>query len=117
MKNLLIGIGLGLAVAGCGSSPNKPSQYAKVEYNVTGSASRASMTYATSNGGTSQQGDRTLPWSFSTTMSAGEFVYLSAQNSGQSGCVNVEIRVRSQYYKSTQSCGAFVIATVSGTVE
>lgn len=104
---------------GCGSGGGgtQPSRFAAVQYRVTGTATQASMTYATSGGGTAQQGDRFLPWSFETTMSTGDFVYISAQNSGETGCVNVEIRVRAVTYKSTQSCGAFVIATASGSVE
>lgn len=106
-----------LSLSACGGSATKPSQSVKVEYFVTGSASRASMTYATAGGGTAQQADRALPWSFNTTMATGDYLYISAQNSGSTGCVSVEIRTRGSYYKSTQSCGAFVIATASGTVE
>lgn len=113
-------IALVALVAGCGGgSSNEPSRLSRVEYVVTGAATatRASMTYATAGGGTAQQSDQLLPWSFSTTMTTGEFVYISAQNSGQFGCVIVEIKVRNAPYKSTQSCGAFVIATASGSVE
>ena len=98
-------VAVGVGACGGGSS-TEPTRFSAVEYRVTGTATRASMTYATSGGGTAQQADRTLPWSFDTTMSRGEFVYISAQNSGSSGCVNVEIRVRSQSFRSTQSCGA-----------
>ena len=108
----------GLTACGGGSGVGtQPSQSASVEYLVTGTATRASMTYATANGGTAQQADRTLPWSFTTVMNRGDFVYVSAQNSGQTGCVTVEIKVRNASYRSTQSCGAFVIATASGSVE
>jgi len=116
MKQTVLLVMLAATACGGGSS-TKPSQFAKVEYLVTGSAVRASMTYETASGGTAQQGDRALPWSFDTTMSPGNFVYISAQNSGATGCVTVEIRVRNAPYKTTQSCGAFVIATASGTVE
>jgi hypothetical protein len=58
-----------------------------------------------------------LPWAFDTVLNPGDFVYISAQNSGSTGCVTVEIRVRNASYRTTQSCGAFVIATASGTVE
>lgn len=105
-------------VTSCGGgSSNEPSRFARVDYLVTGTATRASMTYATAGGGTAQQADRALPWSFDTVMSPGDFVYISAQNSGSTGCVSVEIKVRNAFYKTTQSCGAFVIATASGSVE
>ena len=106
-----------IALDNCAGSPSKPSSSIGVQYLVTGSSSRASMTYATAGSGTAQQSDRAIPWSFSTTMAPGDFAYISAQNSGQTGCVSVEIRVRGDYFKSTQSCGAYVIATASGTVE
>lgn len=87
-----------------------------VEYLVRGTASAASMTYATGGGGTSQTGDRTLPWSVTTTgFVSGQFVYISAQNGGSTGCVTVEIRKRGNSYKTEQSCGAYVIASASGT--
>lgn len=117
MKKTAIALVVLALSAACGSHATEPSRFAAVDYTVSGSAARASMTYATSGGGTSQTGDLTLPWTFGTTMSPGDFVYLSAQNGGSSGCVTVEIRVRKTVFKSTQSCGAFVIATVSGTVE
>jgi hypothetical protein len=108
-----------LCVSACGDDggPTQPSQQARIEYHVTGSATRASMTYATAGNGTAQAGDRALPWSFDWTANRGDFVYLSAQNAGQAGCVTVEIKVRGATFKTTQSCGAFVIATASGSVE
>lgn len=117
MKRTLPLVTLLFGLAACGSTSTEPSRFAAIDYTVSGTAVRASMTYATASGGTSQTGDLALPWTFATTMSPGDFVYLSAQNAGSSGCVTVEIRVRKTVFKSTQSCGAFVIATVSGTVE
>jgi hypothetical protein len=116
MKRTLTAILAMLSLA-CGSSPTEPSPQAFVVYNVTGTATRASMTYATSGGGTAQQGDRALPWSFNWMAKRGDFVYVSAQNSGSTGCVTVEIKVRDKVFQTTQSCGAFVIATASGSVE
>lgn len=118
---MLVSVLCVLAQLGCKSptSPSEPSTPARsfVEYTVSGTATRASLTYATSGGGTAQQADRALPWTFSWTANRGDFVYISAQNSGQTGCVSVTITVRSATYKTTQSCGAFVIATASGTVD
>jgi len=115
--NVMIGM---MAVVGLTGSKNPlapaPTS-ALVTYVVTGTASRASMTYATADSGTAQQGARGLPWQHSWVADMGEFAYLSAQNDGSSGCVTVEIKLDNAPWKSTQSCGAYVIASVSGSVE
>jgi hypothetical protein len=100
---------------GCGGSPNSPSDPPDVEYRVS-AASRASLiTYANRQGGTSQVSDVGLPWSFSfDDPSAGQFLYVSAQNAG-TGPIRVEIFRRGQLFQSSMSTGQFVIATASGT--
>jgi hypothetical protein len=115
--NVMIGMMAIVGISGCKlTSPTAPKN-AWVEYSVTGTATRASMTYATASNGTAQQSERGLPWKHEWMADAGEFTYISAQNDGSTGCVRVEIKLRNVPWKSTQSCGAYVIASVSGSVE
>lgn len=85
-----------------------------LEYRVRGS--RASLTYENCSGGTSQNSSANLPWSFTCpTFGSGQFVYISAQNTGDSGTITVQIYKRGVLYKESSSSGAFAIATASGT--
>lgn len=85
-----------------------------LEYRVTGS--RASLTYSNCTAGTSQVGAANLPWSFTcSSVPSGQFVYISAQNTGDSGTVTVSIYKRGVLYRTSSSTGAFVIATASGS--
>jgi hypothetical protein len=89
-----------------------------LEYRVTGTgaASSAGLTYANCTNGTSQASDAQLPWSFTcSSIPTGQFLYISAQNNRNSGCVKTQIYKRGTLYKESESCGAFVIATASGT--
>lgn len=87
---------------------------AALEYRVTGS--RASLTYSNCSAGTSQIGAANLPWSFTcTSIPTGQFLYISAQNTGDSGTITVQIYKRGVLYRESSSTGAFVIATASGS--
>ena len=101
------------AAASC-SGKNILTGSGTVTYRVNGTAARADLTYEASSG-TSQQANVTLPWSTNRPAKTGDFLYISAQNAGQTGCVNVEIVSGDKVLKSTQSCGAFVIASASTT--
>jgi hypothetical protein len=104
---------------------NQPAGPILVKYVVTGGPEapvksepgrRAFLTYATSGMGTQQIERAELPWTYSSSdFAAGEFLYLSAQNSSEYGCVKVEIFKESVLYKTAESCGAYVIATANGT--
>lgn len=110
-------IGLGcalLALLSC-SGKNPLTGSGTVLYRVTGTATRADLTFASSGGGTSQQSNVALPWTTSIAAHDGDFLYISAQNDGQTGCVHVEILSGSKTLNDAQSCGAFVIATASAT--
>ena len=84
-----------------------------VTYEVTGTASSASMTYETP-GGTSQQSDMSLPWSHTFSAEEGQFLYISAQNQDRAGTVTAAIKVDGVIAKSSTSSGAYVIASTSG---
>ena len=87
-----------------------------VTYKVSGTASAASLTYETPQGGAVQI-DVSLPWSVDQTFKDGDFAYISAQNKGEDGAVTTEIYVDGQPWKSTTSQGAYKIAEASGSVE
>jgi hypothetical protein len=120
MKHVVVVIAVVACVglAGCGkeeSSPTAPTPTSvSVKYKVESPYS-AGVTYATAGGGTSQQARAISPWQYTFTAKTGDFLYLSAQNDSSSGCVFVTIYVNDAIFKSGSSCGAYVIATVSGT--
>jgi hypothetical protein len=110
---------IGIAIGTCGKSSttptsNKPTTYL-IEYEVTGSAQSASLTYQNRDGGTSQE-DVSIPWTYSFTARSGDFVYISAQNEGEYGTVTVNIYLDGVQVKTSTSSGAYVIATASGSV-
>jgi len=85
-------------------------------YKVTGTASTVNVTYKNANGGTEQQSNVIVPWSYSFEIEGyGDFVYISAQNQGKSGSVTVSILANGNERKSSTSTGAYVIATASGS--
>jgi hypothetical protein len=89
--------------------------YPDVEYRVSGSTSSVFITYANKDEGTSQVTTRT-PWSYSWYgAKSGQFLYVSAQNQKSSGSVKVQIYKNGALYKESESSGAYVIATASGT--
>jgi hypothetical protein len=88
----------------------------EVEYRVTGTALTVDLTIENSNGGTSQYSDEPLPWSYSYTGRSDDFVYVSAQNQGDTGTVTATIYIDGDVYKTSTSSGAYVIATASGSI-
>ncbi len=106
------------ATNGDGSSTKSTTvslSYPDVEYRVSGYRA-SSITYANASEGTSQVADVLLPWSYTFSGAhAGQFLYVSVQNDMPSGCVTADIYKRGTLYKTSQSCGAYVIATASGS--
>ena len=89
-----------------------PTKYL-VTYRVTGTASWVSLTYANEQGGTEQTEVR-IPWQHTMTVERGVFLYLAAQNGGESGSVTSEIWVDNAKWKTSTSSGAYVIASCNG---
>ncbi|MEA3475104.1 MAG: MmpS family transport accessory protein [Candidatus Cloacimonadota bacterium] len=85
-----------------------------VKYEVTGSANKVDVTYANKDEGTSQANDVSIPWSYSFEGEGDQFVYISAQNQGQSGSVTVTIYRDGKKFKRSTSTGAYCIASASG---
>lgn len=102
-----------LALLGC---DNPLDSSIDVKYKVTGTAETVDVTYENSSGGVSQESDVEVPWSYSFTGEPGDFVYISAQNQGQTGTVTVTIYRDGDVFKTSTSEGAYVIATASGTL-
>ncbi len=92
----------------------KPERY-RVEYRVTGTASRASLTYENETGGTEQH-TVSIPWSEVMFVNEGDFAYISAQNKGERGSVECQILLNGKVWKQAKSSGAYVIASCSGSV-
>ncbi len=130
-KLLLIGLALLLLAGAC--APTSPTLSPEIQrlmeqelqellrpkvtiYKVFGKGTtKASLTFETPDG-TSQQ-DVRLPWQQSYTFAPGSFVYLSAQNQSDSGCITAQIVVEGKTWKEVESCGAYVIASVSGSID
>jgi len=87
-----------------------------VRYEVTGSAELVNITYQNDSGGISQVTSMPLPWSLSFSGDPADYVYLSAQNQGETGSVTVTIFKDGDVFKRASSEGSHVIASVSGTL-
>jgi len=88
----------------------------QVKYEVTGTAKTVFVTYVNESGGTSQESNVSLPWSYTFTAKPGDFVYISAQNEGETGSVTVTIYKNGSIFKTSTSSGAYVIAEASGSL-
>lgn len=86
----------------------------EVVYSVTGSAGSVSITQRNAGGGTEQY-DSSLPLSRSFWIRPGSFLYISAQNNGDSGDVSCAVTRSGRTVQTASSSGAYVIATCSGT--
>jgi hypothetical protein len=97
--------------------PSPPPPPANVEYRVTGGTIRANLiTYSGRGETTLQDSHVDLPWSYTfTPIATGDFLYVSAQNDLPTGCIKVQIFRRGSLYREGESCGAYVIATASGS--
>lgn len=94
-----------------------PSPSSRVDYDVTGTATRVDITYATAGGGTAQVTGVTVPWSFGWSgAKTGDFLYVSAQIVNTTGgTLTVTIKKDGSRFKTTTSSGFASIATASGT--
>ena len=129
-KNILIGCGalvviiiliaVGISTClGAGSTDTStpsytPVSYPTVVYEVTGTATYASVTLNNGEGGTEQYSKVAIPWSYTEKSFSDNFLYVSAQNQGDRGTVTVKIYVDGELFKTSTSSGAYVIASASG---
>lgn len=113
-----LALAIAVASAGCDELRNALSPSRDVTYHVTGSGPASLITYASSDGATSQRSDQTLPWqSFMSGAQKDQFAYVSAQKGTGAGCITAEIKVDGKTVETATSCGAFAIATASGTLK
>jgi hypothetical protein len=88
----------------------------KVLYVITGTTgNEVNITLANASGGTEQYSNVSIPGKYSYSSFTNSFLYISAQNQGESGRVTVSIYVNGNLFKTSTSSGAYVIATASGS--
>lgn len=126
---LVVGVLVVIGIA-VGSTTNKtgiggvvsPATHT-VTYKVEGTTDMASITYETASGDTAQQSDIDVPLTRKIDqkeglilpgMHSGAFLYISAQNSRESGTITCIIEVDGIPVKSVTSRGGYTIATCSG---
>jgi len=91
----------------------EPPPPPEVEYKITGTASRVSVTLNNATGGTEQYDNVSVPHTYSFDTFSDWFLYISAQNQGEYGSVTVTIYLNGEVVKTSTSSGAYVIATAS----
>lgn len=91
----------------------EPDPGADVSYIIWGTAPSVSITLSNSTGGTEQYSNVILPKAYNYNTFNSNFLYISAQNNGSSGTVNVECYYKGDLKDSAHSEGAYVIATAS----
>ena len=111
---LLVLVALILTTAACGGSTPVPKPDIFITYEVSGTTDKASLTYENKDGNSEQKTVR-LPWRFSFEAEPGTFLYVSAQNEGESGSVTCKISESNLVKEKATSEGAYVIATCSRT--
>jgi hypothetical protein len=111
---LLISGCFAIAFTGC-EEPSEPS-ILDVKYQVIGSAASFDITFRNEEGELIERNNASPPWDYSFQAEAGDTVYVSAQNLGQTGSVCVRIWREGEIYKSSTCTGAYCTATASGTL-
>lgn len=87
-----------------------------IEYRVSGTAERVSLRYETESG-TSEDGNKTLPWSFIRKAEDDDLLYISAQIMAGDGTVTAAIYKSGKLLNSSTSTGVGAIATASGNLD
>ena len=100
----------------CGSGCTSPVGPSNVTYEVTGSATRATVTFVNAHGG-SQATNVMLPWAYAFNAERKEFLSLSAQVVRGDGTVTVTIRKGTSVWKSAAAAGLSSVAVVAGALD
>ena len=96
-----------------GAECDSTTSAAVVEYSITGTASTVFVSLNNATGGTEQFGNVSVPHTYRYDNFTDWFLYISAQNQGESGSVTVTIYLNGEIVKTSTSEGAYVIATAS----
>jgi len=91
----------------------EPPPTPEVEYKITGTASKVFVTLSNATGGTEQFDDVHVPHTYTFETFDDWFLYVSAQNLGESGSVTVTIYLNGEVVATSTSSGAYVIADAS----
>lgn len=86
--------------------------YSNVRYEITGTATSASLTYSNRSGGT-EQITVDVPHTIEYDDFFDNFMYISAQNQDSTGSITVSIYRNGGLMDTATSSGAYVIATAS----
>lgn len=123
MKKLLMGtciliFTLTLTVCDFSGGSSTSTYSVDIVYKVTGTASAVDLTISNKDDNTEQYSDKTLPWSYSFTKTENswQFLYVSAQNQGDTGSVTTKILIDDREVETATSSGAYVIATASTSI-
>ncbi len=111
---LLVLVGMLLSVACQSQEGTVPQSATAVAYSITGTADKVMVTLSNATGGTEQYNNVSVPNTISYSSFPGWFLYIAAQNQGESGSVTVAIYVNGKLFKTSSSSGAYVIASASG---
>jgi len=90
----------------------------EIEYSVTGTADKVDITMSNKDDNTEQKDDVSVPWDYSFTKkdASYQFLYISAQNQGETGSVTVKIIIDGEVEESATSEGEYVIATADTSI-
>ena len=113
MKRLLIAALIICVFVSFGGECDSSTSAAKVEYEITGTASTVSVTLNNATGGTEQYTDVSVPHTYTFEKYTHWFLYVSAQNEADSGSVTVTIYLDGEVVATSTSSGAYVIASAS----
>jgi hypothetical protein len=100
-----------LATLACDDYSTTSNETYTVTYWVKGTADSASLTYNNQSGNTEQKSEVDVPWHLKFEAERGQFLYISAQNNGESGTIKTQIIVDGDVIAESESEGAYVIAS------
>ncbi|MCL6471868.1 MAG: hypothetical protein K6T91_03550 [Firmicutes bacterium] len=103
-------------ILGLGLIGSRSSEGHSIEYIVTSTANKVSVTYTNEKGWTYQKENVTLPWRWKSPAKAqdGTTLYISAEINQPEGLIEVEIRQDGKTFKKDRRFGPFVVATARG---
>ena len=100
----------------CGSGCTSPLRASDVTYEVTGSATRATVIFVNAHGA-SRATNVMLPWAYAFSAERKEFLSLSAEVVRGDGTVTVTIRKGTSVWKSAAATGLSSVSVVAGALD